>query len=99
MSTGILTEAADIAKDSVVGVNPVPSIVLGISVFAIIFLIGIGIAVISRENVLTYIGVGLLMAILFGAAAGGGLYKIQFYIANPKLAAGLYATDMLLGRR
>lgn len=44
-------------------------------------------------------GVGFFIALVIGGFAGASLYKAQFYIANPKLAAGLYATDMLLGRR
>jgi uncharacterized membrane-anchored protein len=145
MSSGILTEASNIAKSSVVGVNPFPSIIAGITVFMLVMLVYIVFidpALNVQENTLTYnsngcaldsitgkpisvpiyadyarqkvigqnncltksssifahIG-GLIAAVFIGAAAGRGIYKLQFYFYNPKLASGLYATDMLLGRR
>ncbi len=43
--------------------------------------------------------IGFLFSIIIGVIAGSSIYKLHFMWANPKLSAGLYATDRLLGRR
>ncbi len=54
---------------------------------------------ITRTPSFVLYGVGIFLSATLAFAAGSGVYKMGFYLANPKLGTGLYATDMLLGRR
>ncbi len=53
---------------------------------------------VTRTPSFVVYGFGFLFSAVLAFAAGSGVYKIGFYLANPKLGTGLYATDMLLGR-
>lgn len=145
VNPSFLTEASNIAKDSVNAVNIVPSLIVGFIVFIVIMYLVVYIAsvvksdedkltyntqgckldssgkaistpiyssvrgqanqivgydnCVTRTSSLTIYGIGTFVSIALAVIAGSSIYKAQFYIANPKLAAGLYATDMLLGRK
>jgi hypothetical protein len=145
-TTSYLTEAANIAKDSINPVNVIPALIIGTIVFIILMYIvyNISVYINDSENDQTYnskgclvdinginistpiysrvngstesqiigydncmtktspaviYGFGMFFALGLAFLAGSGVYKAGFFLANPKLATGLYATDMLLGRK